>query len=564
MKKITAFLLFFVFPAMISANTLSEIKFYDAGRYPRGITIDDFSGNGINSIVAANFGESTLIGRDNETAADSSLSFFDYSQDGFSEVQKQAGSSPRGLASGDIDSDGKSDLAVTNYDDGTIMIFMGDKSTPETIKAGQHPVGIAIGSVDNNGIQKKDIAAAVYSESKVAVFTRDSKGMYTKSEISVPGSPTDVAIGEISGERLIVSANYSAGSISIIKKTGDRIEKITDITAGGGVCKVEIADVTGDGVNDIITGNFFDNTISVIEYSRGREASVTVYELEGSRPNGLAVGDINGDGLLDVAAANRDSDSIDIFIQKNGKLELAKSYAATEDEDKTYGPVEIAIGDVTGDGLADIVFTHMRSHSIGVITQSLPEAPVIVSNTHPDESSWYADPDPSFLIEAEDDLNGIAGFYYTISKENGLFDIKKAEYITGDTAAVENLETGTWYFKAAVKDNAGNVSPHTEYTVNITEAISEKNVYNFPNPADSETTIRFPVSQPQDVKIIIFDGKGTPVWQKQMSPSEVVKGINYVKWMLNNDAGAEVANGVYHLRVITEDGVINKKIAVMR
>ncbi|HDT15146.1 MAG TPA: T9SS type A sorting domain-containing protein [Firmicutes bacterium] len=564
MKRIAAAAVLLAFSGMIFANTLSDISFYDAGKYPRGITLGDFSGNGLNEILVANFGEPTLIGQNNENTPNSSLSLFSYSGEGFLMTLKEAGSSPRGLASGDIDGDGETDFVVTNYDDGTVMIFMGGDSAPEVIETGRHPVGAAIGYVDNNGIKKKDIAVAVYSDSKVLILTRNAKGIYTRTETAVPGNPTDVAIGEINGERIVVSANYTAGNVSIIKKTGPGIEKITDVRTGGGTCKVEIADVTGDGINNIIASNFHDNTITVIEYMNGEVKSTETYELAGSRPNGMAVGDVNGDGLLDVVAANRDSDSIDILIQKNGKLELVKSYTAADDEDKTYGPVEVAIGDVTGNGLADIVFTHMRSHSIGVIVQSLPAPPVIVSNTHPDQDLWYANPSPVFMIETQDDLNGIQGIYYMISGEEKPFNAKDAEYTAGLSVLVENLETGTWYFTAAVKDNAGNVSLPASYRVNITAEISEKNVYNFPNPADTETTIRFPVSGPQEVKIIILDSKGTPVWQKQLSPSEVAAGVNYVKWMLVNDTGRRVSNGIYMLRVITEDKVINKKIAVIR
>jgi len=308
------------------------------------------------------------------------------------------------------------------------------------------------------------------------VITRDSKGALEKTDIAVPGNPTDVTIGALNNERVILSANYNSPTISVIKKQGGVISKTADLPAGAGVCKVEIADVTGDGSQDIIAANFHDNTISVTEFKNGAAMEPVVYKLNGLRPNGLAAGDINGDGLIDVVAANRDSDSIDILTQKNGRLELTQSITVTEDENKTYGPVEVAIGDVNADGLADIAFTHMRTGTLKVIYQ-----------------------------EAE----------------------KKEE-----PADIPEMNKNT--------------------------------VYNYPNPAKTQTTFRFPLREKQEVKIAVLDIKGNLVWSKTIPESESAAGINYITWNLVNDIGQSVSNGAYILKVITKDKVISKNIAIVK
>ncbi len=535
------------------AGTLSDIKTLESGSYPRGIAIADINSDGKNDILVANFGEDTLIGQENDIIPTSSISIFKGIN--LTKENLYAGNSPRGLAIGDINGDKITDFVVSNYADGTISIFIQTGKTIEltdTINVGRHPVGVAI----DDGL----IAVAVYSDSKLVILRDNLK---EKTEISLPGNPTDVIIGKINNQRFIISANYSSGNISVIAEEKNGFSKIKDINVGGGVCKVEIADVTGDKVNDIITSNFYDNTVSVIEFKNNDFTEPVNYKLSGQRPNGMAIGDVNGDGLIDVVTANRDSDTIDILLQKQGKLILTKSILVTNDENKTYGPVEIAIGDVNGDGKNDIVFTHMRSNSLKIVYYEKPAAPKVSSITHPDENLWYADNSPVLKIQAKEDLSGISGFYYVATKDN-VFDLSKATFITENEVKLTNLESGTYYFIAVAKDNNGVLSDKAVFKINITEEMNENNTYNFPNPCSDSTTIRFPLTEKTEVKIIIYDINGKTVWSKTLNEAEVITGVNYVVWNLTNDAGLAISNGTYICKVITKDKVVTKKIAVVK
>jgi hypothetical protein len=563
-KAIFLFISLLCLSAMASANTLSAIETYDSGVAPRGIAIADINGNGINEVVAANFGAGTLIGQDTSTVPTSSLSIFFK----WSKTQVSAGRSPRGLAAGFINDDAVMDIVVSNYDDGNITIFNGSASGPalsDTIAVGKHPVGVAIGRVDGTATTSNSIAVAVYSDSKVVLVAKEPlKNTFIKFEAVVPGNPTDVAIGKISGENVIVSANYTTGNVSILKIQGNALVKTADIKTGGGACKVEIADVNNDGQNEIIVSNFYDNTISVIGFINGTPLDAVTYKLQGERPNGIAVGDVNGDGLNDVVVANRDSNSIDVFLQKDGKLVLSKTYVASNDTDKTFGPVEVAIGDVNGDGMNDIVFTHMKTGTVKVISQQKVAQPVITSSTNSNPEQWYANSSVEFTMTTADDMTGVAGYYFVVSKDKSAFDLKTAEFTQGGTVKKDGLETGTWYIMAATKDNGGNISGVATFKLNINGELSEKTVYNFPNPATTSTTIRFPLPAPQEVKIAIADSTGTLVWEKQLSQADTIAGVNTVVWKIINEAGMTVSNGVYLVKVITKDKVITKKIVVLK
>ena len=161
MKKITLILsALFAVSASVYSNTLSAVNSFESGLYPRGIAIADTNGDAKNEILVANFGEDTLIGQGSDVTPTSSIAVF---YNGIKSVIA-AGKTPRGVAAGDLNADGKADFAVTNYEDGTVMIFEGNDT--QTVEVGKYPVGAAIGSIDNEGI-KDDIAVAVYADSKV-------------------------------------------------------------------------------------------------------------------------------------------------------------------------------------------------------------------------------------------------------------------------------------------------------------------------------------------------------------------------------------------------------------
>ena len=80
-----------------------------------------------------------------------------------------------------------------------------------------------------------------------------------------------------------------------------------------------------------------------------------------------------------------------------------------------------------------------------------PQGPVISSPTHPDEESWYQNPNPLFIWQASE--FGKAYSYAIDQNPAGFPDTIREGLET--TASFENLENGIWYFH--LREQAGSV-----------------------------------------------------------------------------------------------------------
>ncbi len=162
----------------------------------------------------------------------------------------------------------------------------------------------------------------------------------------------------------LISQNISLSSLStnIINAFGG-FDGYTNFTGGigtGGIGKDSITGaqrLTADG-NLTNIGTYQGGQMHL---SSGGTFATKVDYTSGTEPFGIAIGDINGDNVSDVISANLDSDSISVFINNgNGTLATKVDYAATN------GPYTPEIGDLNGDGIADLAVINFSSDFLSV------------------------------------------------------------------------------------------------------------------------------------------------------------------------------------------------------
>ena len=122
---------------------------------------------------------------------------------------------------------------------------------------------------------------------------------------------------------------------------------------------VAIADFNRDGHPDIAVANSAPEGL-IVWHGPVATFAPTVIPGE-SYLNVLAIGDLNGDGRLDVAAASTDRGRVAIYLGTATELVFARSYRVDGD---TRG---ITIADVNVDGVPDVITASRSTSSVNVL-----------------------------------------------------------------------------------------------------------------------------------------------------------------------------------------------------
>src|SRR5262249_44184380 len=87
----------------------------------------------------------------------------------------------------------------------------------------------------------------------------------------------------------------------------------------------------------------------------------------GLTPVSVAVGDFNGDGIPDIVTGNSGvccpyTGSVSVLLGNgDGTFQAAKTYLTTS------GTNSVAVGDLNGDGIPDLVTADLRGHAVSVL-----------------------------------------------------------------------------------------------------------------------------------------------------------------------------------------------------
>ncbi len=176
---------------------------------------------------------------------------------------------------------------------------------------------------------------------------------------TIPGAPAaNVGKGDL------VSVSGGGGTVQLFRQGTDGLLRavsggFTPFVGYGGTIRSATADFDGDGVKDVAVGTGAGVTGMVKVYSgKTYQEIVGASQVLGGFTGGvfLAAGDIDRDGKAElfVSADRGGSPRVTIFKVGPGGLTTVNDFFAF-DGDNFAGGARIAVGDVNGDGFADLV-----------------------------------------------------------------------------------------------------------------------------------------------------------------------------------------------------------------
>jgi hypothetical protein len=232
---------------------------------------------------------------------------------------------------------------------------------------GATPGAVAI--ADLNSDSKPDLVTANVNDDTVSVLVGDSHGSFLRKRDHPTGSnPWGLAVGDLNGDGKLdlVTANASFGAnvctVSVLINNGDgSFVSKSDVQTGCEADSVAMGDLNGDGKLDLATTIPETDTVSVLQNTGSGAFPIRHDYKVGASPHSAVIGDLSGDGNADVAVANFNGKSVSVLINNGAGGFLPTRYFSTGDS-----PDWLAIGDLTGDRKLDLV-TANKANTVSVL-----------------------------------------------------------------------------------------------------------------------------------------------------------------------------------------------------
>jgi hypothetical protein len=396
---------------------------------------------------------------------------------------------------------------------------------------GSQPLGVAVGDVNGDG--RPDLVVANQSTNNVSVLLAlaGPNTAYAPAVTYSTGTgtrPTGVALGDVDGDgRLdIVTGHQTTGAVGVFRNLatapGTFANVATYPTGGAGTNLVALTDFNGDGRLDIAAANTDGGTVSVFLNTTGTFAPAAVYASGVAAPVGIAIGDVNADGRPDIVTGNNLSNNVGVLLASAatpGTFATVPPYLSGGN-----GVVGVSLGDVNGDGRTDLVATNSGSATVSVLLGTAGTSLFGPPATYP---TGGAGPNFGLLSDVNGDgrldivtasnATGFIGVLTGVAAAPGTFAAVSL-YSSGGAGpiglAVADLNNDHRRDIVAVNYNSGTVGVllNTYIPLATTPAQTAPDISVYPNPAHESFAVLMPaVAGASAVQAELLNGLGQVV-----------------------------------------------------
>jgi hypothetical protein len=280
------------------------------------------------------------------------------------------GNRPQDVVVCDLDDDGHADILTANSESEDVSVWLGDGTGGfRPADSPPLPTGIAshlIACADLTGDGHADVAVTSHHDRNVVILPGDGEGgLDAASRLRIraheAGEPHNHGLLAVDmdddGNLDIVTTNQEDRSVSVLRSDGSGgfspaygspfpVGRMPYIAAAG--------DVDGDGLLDVAVPNAVDGNVTIL---RGEadgslaEAPAFSYAVE-SRPYFAGLADLNGDERLDLVTSHAETSLLTILIGDGMGGFVPAPGSPVDAENRGY---KVRFGDVNLDGHTDLI-----------------------------------------------------------------------------------------------------------------------------------------------------------------------------------------------------------------
>ena len=261
---------------------------------------------------------------------------------------------PLGIASGDLNGDGKLDVAVATTTGSNIHVLLGNGDgtlqTEVPYLADSNPADVVIADFDGDG--KADVASANSFGGDVSIFIGNGDGtLKTRVNYPVGFQPGNLSLSDFNNDgKIDIAALGSPNALGILLGNGNgTFQPVIGRPIATAVFSVLPGDLNGDGKPDLVLLGFPGNVLVLIGRGDGTFDNPVSYPAANEVVK-ATLADFNSDGKLDVAVTSRLPNVLTILLGRgDGTFQPGTTtpFGAT--------PGDLISHDFDGDGKLDLV-----------------------------------------------------------------------------------------------------------------------------------------------------------------------------------------------------------------
>lgn len=285
-------------------------------------------------------------------------------------TQLSVGLEPVALATADLNGDERTDIVSANRSSDSVSVLLANLAGGfaaaqdyATGGIGSFASGVAVGDFDKDG--RSDLMIANNRSSDVGVLRGDGNGNFGElSAYIADQEPIAVLAADLDGdgndEAISLNFGDTSPTVAVVMRRADsKVAAIENIITPVNPVMVASGDIDADGLCDFVVTHRqgeigAEGFVEVYRSPANGGGPRAVQQLAVTQPGNAARGDLNGDGVLDLVILNEVPNELVVFLgRRAGGFQAATRRPLGEDT------TAIVVGDWNGDGRDDVAVSRL-------------------------------------------------------------------------------------------------------------------------------------------------------------------------------------------------------------